>query len=127
MFALKHCPTGYWLLSGRTAHLNITVSEDGGDESTYDLCDRVGSEGERETLYVECQQSQRGRYVRLQRHVDGYEARIINICEVQVYGYLYSGEKPFFQDREIRNTIQWRHNEREGISNHWRLDCLLNR
>ena len=23
-------------------------------------------------------------------------------------------------------TLQWRHNEHEGISNHWRHDCLLN-
>ena len=25
------------------------------------------------------------------------------------------------------NTLQWRHNERDGVSNHRRLDCLLNR
>ena len=25
------------------------------------------------------------------------------------------------------NTLQWRHNERYGVSNHRRLDCLLNR
>ena len=24
-------------------------------------------------------------------------------------------------------TLQWCHNEHNGISNHWRLDCLLNR
>ena len=24
-------------------------------------------------------------------------------------------------------TLQWRHNERDGVSNHWRLDCLLRR
>ena len=24
-------------------------------------------------------------------------------------------------------TLQWRHNERDGVSNHWRLDGLLNR
>ena len=24
-------------------------------------------------------------------------------------------------------TLQWRHNERDGVSNHQRLDCLLNR
>ena len=24
-------------------------------------------------------------------------------------------------------TLQWRHNERECVSNHWRLDCLLKR
>ena len=26
-----------------------------------------------------------------------------------------------------RNSLQWRHNERDGISNHLRLHCLLNR
>ena len=25
------------------------------------------------------------------------------------------------------NMLQWRHNERDGVSNHRRLDCLLNR
>ena len=25
-----------------------------------------------------------------------------------------------------RITLQWRHNERDGVSNHWRLDRLLN-
>ena len=25
-----------------------------------------------------------------------------------------------------RHKGQWRHNERDGVSNHWRLDCLLN-
>ena len=24
-------------------------------------------------------------------------------------------------------SLQWRHNERDGVSNHWRLDCLLSR
>ena len=24
-------------------------------------------------------------------------------------------------------SLQWRHNEHDGISNHWRLDCLLRR
>ena len=27
----------------------------------------------------------------------------------------------------VIDTLQWRHNERHGISRHWRLDCLLNR
>ena len=26
----------------------------------------------------------------------------------------------------IRSPLQWRHNERDGVSNHRRLDCLLN-
>ena len=24
-------------------------------------------------------------------------------------------------------TLQWRHNEHDGVSNHWRLECLVNR
>ena len=29
--------------------------------------------------------------------------------------------------RHTYKTLQWRHNERDGVSNHWRLDYLLNR
>ena len=29
-------------------------------------------------------------------------------------------------DRPL-TTLQWLHNGRDGVSNHWRLDCLLNR
>ena len=32
---------------------------------------------------------------------------------------------PCYWDRP--NTLQWPHNEHKGFSNHWRLDCLLNR
>ena len=28
---------------------------------------------------------------------------------------------------KFRSTLEWRHNGREGVSNHQRLDCLLNR
>ena len=28
---------------------------------------------------------------------------------------------------ELWYTLQWRHNKRDGVSNHRRLDCLLNR
>ena len=27
----------------------------------------------------------------------------------------------------LKMNIQWRHNERDGVTNHWRLDCLPNR
>ena len=27
----------------------------------------------------------------------------------------------------MRSTLQWRHNERDGISNHQAYDCLLHR
>ena len=29
--------------------------------------------------------------------------------------------------QDFRHKFQWRHNEREGVSNHQRLDCLLSR
>ena len=29
--------------------------------------------------------------------------------------------------RHSSRELQWRHNERDGVSNQWRLDCLLNR
>ena len=28
---------------------------------------------------------------------------------------------------QLNSSLQWRHNERDGVSNHRRLDCLLNR
>ena len=28
---------------------------------------------------------------------------------------------------DTQYSLQWRHNERDGVSNHLRLDCLLNR
>ena len=32
-----------------------------------------------------------------------------------------------FSFRAAVNPLQWRHNERDGVSNHWRLDGLLSR
>ena len=34
---------------------------------------------------------------------------------------------PALQQRNWSNPVQWRHNERDGVSYHRRLDCLLNR
>ena len=30
------------------------------------------------------------------------------------------------RDKRLRQTLQWRNNERDGVSHHRRLDCLLN-
>ena len=79
------------MLSGRTADLDITVIEDRGNGVVYGLCKRVGSEGAMKTLSVECQQPLRGRYLRLERLRSGFHPNLINIWEIQVYGYLYSG------------------------------------
>ena len=29
--------------------------------------------------------------------------------------------------RQYAHALQWRHNERDDVSNHWRLECVLNR
>ena len=38
-----------------------------------------------------------------------------------------SNKTPVWQCNHISNTLQWRHNERPGVSNHHWLDCLFNR
>ena len=83
--------------SDRTANLNITLSEDGGDGFTYDLCKTVGNEGAMSRLYVECQRPQPSRYVRLERLPGIPEVQFINLCEIQVHGYLYYGNTPNLQ------------------------------
>ena len=39
----------------------------------------------------------------------------------------YRGQHPLGQDITISNTLQWRHNERDGVSNHQSHEGLLNR
>ena len=39
-------------------------------------------------------------------------------------GNLYKQEGSKLNFNKI---LQWRHDERDGVSNHWRLHCLLNR
>ena len=46
----------------------------------------------------------------------------INACDF-FYRYKYSRNCPKPQKRY---SLQWRHNERDGVFSHWRLDCLLN-
>ena len=72
------------------------VSGSRGDGAVYDLCKRIGNEGILDTTYAECQQPLRGRYVRLERLPNGSERNIINLCEIQVYGYLYLGNAPIY-------------------------------
>ena len=43
-------------------------------------------------------------------------------------GILAYNEKGRFMDKPIRlEPLQWRRNERDGVSNHRRLDCLVSR
>ena len=86
---------------GRTANLDITVGEDG---ATYDLCKQVGSEGRNAATFAKCQRPLRGRYVRLKRHMGVFEDYIINLCEIQVYGYLYYGNTRRYQDLHPQYT-----------------------
>ena len=49
-------------------------------------------------------------------------------CDVLVSGRFYSSHSGLRCKYIIHVcTLQWRHNERDGVSNHMRLDCLLNR
>ena len=41
--------------------------------------------------------------------------------------FLYVQKAPTIFMTLTHDTLQWRHNERDGISHHRRLDCLLNR
>ena len=43
--------------------------------------------------------------------------------QMQQWKYTYTG----CHTNTFRNALQWRHNDRDGLSNHRRLDCLLNR
>ena len=52
-----------------------------------------------------------------------------NLAASRLYEIL---RKDVFSDIEtgpwaLLLTLQWRHNERDGVSNHWHLDCLLKR
>ena len=39
----------------------------------------------------------------------------------------FDGNTGSYWNRNFHYTLQWRHNESDGVSNHRRLDCLLNR
>ena len=44
-----------------------------------------------------------------------------------VQPFLKTNIKEKISKNQYLFTLQWRHNERDGVSNHQRLDCLLNR
>ena len=57
---------------------------------------------------------------------------VMKICYVsQIYTNIkdttYNLLTPLEKRDPPQRSLQWRHNERDGISNHQRLDCLLNR
>ena len=65
--------------------------------------------------------------------ISTHEQQFISILfEIQTYMFyethlkLFSAKfRPFFIG--VHASLQWRHNERDDVSNHRRLDCLLNR
>ena len=42
-------------------------------------------------------------------------------------GMIYQRKDPWYSIPPHKYTLQWRHNERNGVSNHQPHDCLLNR
>ena len=83
---LKHSPTENYVLSVHIINTNVTVRGDRGDGAMYDLCKTISGVGVGRAS-VGCQQPLRGRYVRLER-----QSNQLLICEILVYGYLYSGK-----------------------------------
>ena len=83
------------LVPERTAYLDIYVSPDPQDESMERICYTVGTEGKWKNTYKNCTRAMIGRYVTLKRKPNygyPYESYLMNICEVDVYGYLYHGK-----------------------------------
>ena len=49
-------------------------------------------------------------------------------CENELYRGWYNPHMPRYSfNRELRMSLQWRHNGRDSVSNHQPHDCLLNR
>ena len=57
-----------------------------------------------------------------------YKSNTVNILKTAVaIQTLYSGIYPLHWTVATDDSLQWRHNEHDGVSNHRRLDCLPNR
>ena len=66
-------------------------------------------------------------YLRTTHHTVLYDKSVISIywC-LYISPWLESWMDPVMPYRML-STLQWRHNERDGVSNHRRIDCLPNR
>ena len=81
------------LARDRLTNTVIEVSQDG---IMYYPCATLGPGiGDPDFINVTCISRTVGRYVRVRRLPGAYQARHINICEVQVYAYQYDGN--YFQ------------------------------
>ena len=58
------------------------------------------------------------------QHVKGLEYRQMNNMNAL---RIIIEQTPNIAKRNCVHILQWRQNECDGLSNHWRLDCLLNR
>ena len=45
----------------------------------------------------------------------------------QMYWYVMSSSEAKYNNKNWRSSLQWRHNEPDGVSNHQPHNCLLNR
>ena len=77
---------------GRTENLDIYVTTDQEDDSEDRICHTIGTEGSAANINVNCTQAIIGRYVTLKRKQNSHQSNLMNICEVDVYGYLYDGK-----------------------------------
>ena len=71
-------------------YMDIYVTERVNAATSDRICYSVHDEGAVDSLHINCAQPMRGRYVKLQKH-DVFTT-LMNICEVQVYGYPYRGK-----------------------------------
>ena len=85
---------GHHHVSGRTASTNIYVTDSPEDEALENVCYHIGSVGSMDNLHVRCPRPMIGRYVKLIREPEGYQYWRMNLCEIQVFGYLHEGKSP---------------------------------
>ena len=88
----------------------------------YEICYiHTGSPGYGEALMMMCYIGgpTHARFVYV--YLPGYD-RILTLCEVEVYEFT-----GMFFNEIYGISLQWRHNGRDGVSNHQPQHCLLNR
>ena len=74
------------------SYTTIEIRPENGNEFEYQLCHWLDDIGQPPYVHVYCQQYIKGRHVRLRRDTSGPGSHTLNLCEVQVYGYLFSGK-----------------------------------
>ena len=75
------------------------LSQDGVLYHECDVTSRIRSDqdfSDVKYINVTCNPPRLARYVKLQRLPGSYDSDYMNVCEVQVYGYQYEGERLHF-------------------------------